>query len=138
MYLSAVAEQLEFLMYRVELKVLRRDGVCWQGERFLMYRVELKVFLYLITQEPYSLFLMYRVELKESLSNTISSAILLVPNVPCGVESPPTHPTRRWHDLFLMYRVELKAGYTNHRNYNCEKFLMYRVELKGYLVMGKA
>ena len=63
-----------------------------------------------------------------------------VPNVPCGVEStaPLARTAHGTATVFLMYRVELKAGYTNHRNYNCEKFLMYRVELKGYLVMGKA
>ena len=79
----------EFLMYRVELKGRRwkGEGVCklW----FLMYRVELKD-----RQpqrkclKPSNKFLMYRVELKVRVVPSFNtSPFVIVPNVPCGVES---------------------------------------------------
>jgi hypothetical protein len=96
---------------------------------------------------------MYRVELKAIFSSYCLSVILLVPNVPCGVESAlegwelfkelcvPNAPcgvesiaskvntlTPSW---FLMHRVELKDALQISNNVNFVKFLMHRVELKG-------
>ena len=52
-------------MYRVELKdpTLRARGGAWQ-KQFLMYRVELKVISLKSFSIAHLLFLMYRVELK--------------------------------------------------------------------------
>ncbi len=56
-------------------------------KEFLMYRVELKV-LFLPNRFYFcSQFLMYRVELKDKLLSDLSRGDIKVPNVPCGVES---------------------------------------------------
>ncbi len=64
--------------------------------------------------------------------------MFLVPNVPCGVESQPTHAHLHFlsigRKLFLMYRVELKGvpSAVCRTPHPIAKFLMYRVELKAY------
>ena len=51
---------------------------------------------------------MYRVELKVLYHLKPFHQLLIVPNVPCGVESP-YYPMEPIHgNMFLMYRVELK------------------------------
>ncbi len=54
---------------------------------FLMYRVELKVLLGGDPEFEVVEFLMYRVELKDTKIGSSASFCILVPNVPCGVES---------------------------------------------------
>ncbi len=62
-------------------------------------------------------FLMYRVELKEGLGCMCHIGYLrvLVPNVPCGVESSFS---------YCLFKVKLVL-----------QFLMYRVELKEYVLL---
>ena len=53
-------------MYRVELKERQRQLATWAEIQFLMYRVELKVLIFSVMgQVLQSKFLMYRVELKD-------------------------------------------------------------------------
>ena len=54
---------------------------------------------------------MYRVELK-ALPWWRAGGSGWVPNVPCGVESPPSLSTYSTIAWFLMYRVELKVERT--------------------------
>ena len=57
---------------------------------------------------------MYRVELKELYQLVFQfTSYLLVPNVPCGVESGSYFLSYSSAGMFLMYRVELKGkGYS--------------------------
>ena len=98
------------------------------------------------------LFLMHRVELKATNNFSSCSTVSIVPNAPCGVESPcggynsPSPPS------FLMHRVELKGDFAIEidngvyvPNAPCgversqrfshsgkdPSFLMHRVDLKG-------
>ena len=55
----------------------------------------------------------------------------MVPNAPCGVESPPLSDTFGFlKRLFLMHRVELKGPYQIFLYSQDVEFLMHRVELK--------
>ena len=82
--------RMPFLMYRVELKALKRERRRRYRLLFLMYRVELKVHQGQKLCQSLCGFLMYRVELKVNGAWAVPAwdAINGVPNVPCGVESP--------------------------------------------------
>ena len=95
-----------------------------------MYRVELKGLKHLLLPFLPRLFLMYRVELKEISVYLLPCGSIVVPNVPCGVESTKSHLGSASACMFLMYRVELKASHYLQDICSSIEFLMYRVELK--------
>ena len=56
---------------------------------------------------------MHRVELKGLNAWFIGAPLSLVPNAPCGVESPQDPHGTLFNLPFLMHRVELKAACFN-------------------------
>ena len=74
-------------MYRVELKdCSAKYQAHLEKIRFLMYRVELKVLRRFDIKLIAYPFLMYRVELKVRCCGRRKVSLASVPNVPCGVE----------------------------------------------------
>ena len=74
---------------------------------------------------------MYRVELKVFPLQVVAPLEILVPNVPCGVESLGRSGGCLWHLLVPNVPCGVEREAKINRDFRSYLFLMYRVELKG-------